>query len=96
MKKKKQVRHALGTISKQVDQVCFVSTSWTDKRKTLYTTRDFCHKINYVMPDHIIQKCSPAFFPFLIVYLYARIKNDLGEPRIKVSTNFINKECSGL
>ena len=65
-------------------------------REKLYTTRDFCHKIKYVMPDHIIQKCSPAFFPFLIVYLYARIKNDLGEPRIKVSTNFINKECSGL
>ena len=69
-------------------------------REKLYTPPEiFVMKLSmsgHAMPDHIIQKCSPAFFPFLIVYLYARIKNDLGEPRIKVSTNFINKECSGL
>lgn len=69
-------------------------------REKLYTPPEiFFIKLSmsgHVMPDHIIQKCSPAFFPFLIVYLYARIKNGLGEPRITVSSNFISKECSGL
>lgn len=66
-------------------------------REKLYTPPEiFVIKLSMSCQTISSKNAVLLFFPFLIVYLYARIKNDLGEPRIKVSTNFINKECSGL